>query len=107
MRVLGTRGRVVTRCAPEDRRTLLSRVIALGVPVVWGPAEQTAAFSFHYEGDTRVMTVDEVGGWAGRGLGRAAWVFVGGVARSDFSAETLAALARGRRLLVDAQGLVR
>jgi len=116
LRVLGSNGRVVTRCAAADRRSLVTRVIALGLPVTWGAAETTAAFSFHYRGDEREMAIDALGdpwtpedarGWAGRGLGRAAWVFVGAVARSDFPAETLAELARGRRLLVDGQGLVR
>jgi sugar/nucleoside kinase (ribokinase family) len=116
LRVLGVRGRIITRCAPADRRSLLSRVVALGLPVVWSDAERTAAFSFHYEGDERIMSIDQLGdpwtpddvrGWAGRGLARAEWVFVGGVARSDFPAETLAELARDRRLLVDAQGLAR
>jgi sugar/nucleoside kinase (ribokinase family) len=116
LRLLGTRGRVVTRCAPDDRRVLLTRVVALGLPVAWAPGQTTAAFSFRYESDRRLMNVDALGdpwtpadarGWAGRGLGRAEWVFVGGVARSDFSVETLAELARGRRLLLDAQGLVR
>jgi sugar/nucleoside kinase (ribokinase family) len=116
LRLLGTRGRIVTRCAAADRRTLLSRVVSLGLPVAWSPGERTAAFSFRYQGDRRIMNIDELGdpwtpadarGWAGRGIGRAEWVFVGGVARSDFPAETLAELARGRRLLVDAQGLAR
>ncbi len=115
LRVLGSGGRVVTRCAAADRR-LMQRVVALGLPVVWAPGERTAAFSFHYRGDERVMHVDELGdpwtpedarGWAGRGLGRAEWVFVGAVTRSDFPAATLAELARGRRLLLDGQGLVR
>ncbi len=35
------------------------------------------------------------------------WVHVASVARSDFPAETLAALARGHRLSLDGQGLVR
>ena len=116
LRVLGTRGRIVTRCSAADRRALLSRVVALGLPVAWSAAEHTAAFSFRYDGDHRIMNIDALGdpwtpadarGWAGRGLGRAEWVFVGGVARSDFPAETLAELARGRRLLLDAQGLAR
>ena len=42
-----------------------------------------------------------------RGLERADWVHVGPLARSDFPAETLAALARDRRLSFDGQGLVR
>jgi sugar/nucleoside kinase (ribokinase family) len=116
LRVLGARGRIVTRCAASDRRGLLSRVVALGLPVAWSPGERTAAFSFRYENEHRVMSVDELGdpwtpedarGWAGRGLGRAEWVFVGGVVRSDFPAETLADLARGRRLLLDGQGVAR
>jgi sugar/nucleoside kinase (ribokinase family) len=41
------------------------------------------------------------------GLERADWVHVGALARSDFPAETLAALARDRRLSFDGQGLVR
>jgi sugar/nucleoside kinase (ribokinase family) len=115
LRVLGAGGRVVTRCGADDRR-LVSRVVALGLPVAWAAGDRTAAFSFHYRGDERVMHLDELGdpwtpedarGWAGRGLGRAEWVFVGALARSDFPAETLAELGRGRRLLLDGQGLVR
>jgi sugar/nucleoside kinase (ribokinase family) len=40
-------------------------------------------------------------------IGRAEWVHVGALLRSDFPLETLAELGRGRRLLLDAQGLVR
>ena len=116
LRVLGSRARIVARCAAEDRRALLTPVVALGLPVTWRPGEQTTGFSFRYEADRRVMrvdavgdpwTVDDVRGWAGRGLGRAEWVLVGGVLRSDFAPATLASLARGRRLLVDGQGLAR
>ena len=38
---------------------------------------------------------------------RASWVHVAPLSRSDFPAETLAALARGRRVSFDGQGLVR
>jgi sugar/nucleoside kinase (ribokinase family) len=116
LRLLGSRARIVTRCAAGDRRPLLSRVAALGLPVTWSPGERTAAFSFAYDGDVRRMVVEELGdpwtpaearGWAGRGLGSADWVLVGGLARSDFPAETLAELGRGRRLLLDGQGLAR
>ena len=116
LRLLGSRSRIVTRCAAEDRRLLLSRVIALGLPVTWLPGERTATYSFTYEGDVRRMTVDQLGdpwtpadvrGWAGRGLGSAEWVLVGGLARTDFPTETLAELARGRRLLLDGQGIAR
>ncbi|MGH2996870.1 MAG: carbohydrate kinase family protein, partial [Gaiellaceae bacterium] len=46
-------------------------------------------------------------GWVAKALGRSGWVHVAPLARSDFPAETLRLLARGRRLLLDGQGLVR
>ena len=83
----------------------------LGLPVLWRGGSSTAAFSFHYEGDRRVMTVDALGDpWTTadlHGLERTDWVHVGALARSDFPAETLAALARDRRVSFDGQGLVR
>lgn len=116
LRLLGARARIVTRCAAADRRSLLARVVALGLPVTWTPGERTAAFRLDYDGEARRAVVEELGdpwtpadarGWAGRGLGRAEWVLVGGVVRSDFPAGTLAELGRGRRLLLDGQGLAR
>jgi sugar/nucleoside kinase (ribokinase family) len=108
---------VATRCAPADRAVALAPLEALGVPVVCGDARRTTAFSFHYEGDHRVMTVDAVGdpwtpddvmGWAAPALERAECVMVAGLLRSDFPPETVAALAAdGRRVLLDAQGIVR
>jgi sugar/nucleoside kinase (ribokinase family) len=57
------------------------------------------------------MVVDALGpSWTPadlRGLERAGWVHVGALARSDFPAATLAALARDRRVSFDGQGLVR
>ena len=47
-------------------------------------------------------------GWVGEAIGDAPWVLVGALTRGDFPLATLAALtARGHRLIVDAQGLVR
>jgi len=90
---------------------------ALGLPVVCRDAARTTEFTFHYEGDRRLMTVDAVGdpwspddvdGWAGSTLAGVGWVQVAGLLRTDFPAPTIAALARGgRRLLLDAQGVVR
>ena len=87
------------------------------MPVTAADGRETTAFSFHYEGDHRVMTVDAVGdpwtsddiaGWAAPPLADARWVLVAGLLRSHFPAPTVAALARdGRRLLLDAQGIVR
>jgi sugar/nucleoside kinase (ribokinase family) len=108
---------VATRCAPRDRDVALAPLEALGLPVVCGDARSTTAFSFHYEGDRRVMTVDAVGhawspedveGWADEALAGADWALVAGLLRTDFRAETVTALARdGRRLALDGQGLVR
>jgi sugar/nucleoside kinase (ribokinase family) len=111
LRVLGPRALVVAKCAAVDRREFGRSLVALGVPVLWRPAETTAAFSFRYDGDRREMTVEAVGDpWTPddvRGLRGARWVHVGALAQSDFPADTVAELARGRRVLLDGQGLVR
>lgn len=114
---VGADAAVATRCATEDREIALGPLEALGLPVAWGDASRTTRFSFHYEGEHRVMTIDAVGdpwspddvdGWAATALAGAEWVQVAGLLRTDFPAETIAALARdGRRLLLDAQGIVR
>lgn len=108
---------VATGCAPADRDVALGPLEALGHPVVCRDAARTTEFSFRYEGDRRLMTVDAVGdpwspddvdGWAASALAGAGWVQVAGLLRTDFPAATIAALARGgRRLLLDAQGIVR
>jgi sugar/nucleoside kinase (ribokinase family) len=108
---------LATRCAPEDADVALAPLEALGLPLTWRAGARTTAFAFHYEGERRVMTLEAVGdpwtpadveGWAAPALEGAGWVHVGALLRSDFGAATLdAAARRGRRLLVDAQGLVR
>ena len=111
LRVLGRPAIVAVKAADVDRRLLLPPLVRLGLPVLWRSGESTAAFSFSYDGDRREMVVDELGpSWTPedlRGLERAPWVHVGALARSDFPAVTLAALARDRRLSFDGQGLVR
>ncbi len=106
LRLLGTPAKIVARCAPADRVELE------GVDVTWLPAAVTTAFSFSYEGDARMMTVLEVGDpWRPQDIEPVLtgidWLHVGGLLRSDFPAETIAALARGRRLSLDGQALVR
>ena len=108
---------LVCRCAPEDAELLLPPVEALGFPVVWRPAQRTTRFAFHYEGDRRIMRVQSVGdpwtaadvdGWVGEAIGGAEWVLVGALVRDDLPLPTLAALsARGHRIAIDAQGVVR
>jgi len=111
LRVLGRPALVGAKCADSDRDSLLTPLVRLGLPVLWRGGSSTAAFSFRYEGDRRVMVVDALGDpWTTadlHGLERTGWVHVGALARSDFPAGTLAALARDRRLSFDGQGLVR
>lgn len=115
LRLIGRPARIITRVAEEDRR-LLGPLEALGLPVAWQPARATSAFSFSYKGDERLMhveaigdpwTVDDVTGWAAEALEDVEWVHAAPLLRSDFPAETLELLARGRRLSLDGQGLVR
>ena len=108
---------LVCRSAPEDRDLLVPGLEQLGFPVHWRAAKRTTRFSFHYEGDRRVMQIDaladpwtpsDVRGWVGETIRGAPWVLVGALTRGDFPLETLTALtAGGHRLIVDAQGLVR
>ena len=108
---------LVCRSAGDDRDALVAPLEELGFPVTWKAADRTTRFSFHYEGDRRIMAIDavadpwtpaDVDGWVGEAIGDARWVIVGALTRADFPLETMAALtARGHRLVVDAQGLVR
>jgi sugar/nucleoside kinase (ribokinase family) len=110
---IGAPAAIAASCAREDREALLPPLVAFGVPVAWYESATTARYRFHYEGDRRIMRQEAVGDpWpperAVAAVARARWVHVGALVRSDFPEETLAALARsGRKLLVDAQGLVR
>ncbi len=108
---------LVCRSAPEDYDALVPPLQEFGFPVHWRPAERTTRFLFHYEGDQRIMSIDalaepwtpaDVHGWVGEAIEDAPWVLVGALTRADFPLRTLTALtARGHRLIVDAQGLVR
>jgi sugar/nucleoside kinase (ribokinase family) len=116
LRLIGARAQVVTKCEEADRQALIRPVLALGVPVAWRASSATAGFGLRYEDQTRHVEITRVGepwapeetaAWVGRALRGAAWVHLAALARSDFPAETVAALARGRRLSLDAQGLMR
>jgi hypothetical protein len=103
--------RIVARCAVADRETLLPPLVRLGTPVRYIPGDSTAAFSFHYEGDRRVMRVEALGDvWVPGdlpALPTVRWAHVAPLARGEFPLETLAALARRCRVSLDGQGLVR
>jgi len=110
-RALGTRGTIFTRCAPEDRVAYTRHLTELGEPVVSLEGTKTTSFSFYYEGDVRIMTVEQPGdAWTPVDIELVppgAWVHAAPLLRSDFPVETLAALARDRTLSLDGQGLVR
>jgi sugar/nucleoside kinase (ribokinase family) len=112
LRAFGARASIVARCADEDRSLLLPRLVALGLPVRLLGGGRTTQFSFSYHGDVREMSVDAIGdAWTVRDAAaidrRVRWLHVAPLLRSDFPVDTIAALARGRRLLFDGQGLVR
>src|SRR5262245_1215766 len=112
---LGADAIVATACAPDDRAALVGPLEQLGVRVWWHEADTTATFGLHYHGDEREMEVERTGPrWTPDDVAQlepaldgVGWVHVAGLLRSDFPDETLAALADGRRLSLDAQGLVR
>jgi sugar/nucleoside kinase (ribokinase family) len=112
LRRLGRRAVIGAKCGRADRRRLLLRLEALGLPVVLTASGETTGFSFRYEGQHRVMHVDAVGDpWtpeeARAATERVDWVHVAALLRSDFPAETLAALAARCTVMLDGQGLVR
>lgn len=109
----GTQATILTKVSD---RGLLPPLLELGLRVECRDSELTPTFSIAYHGDDRQMQVEELGdpwtpeemrGWVADALGDTAWVHVAPLLRSDFSAAALEELARGRRVLLDAQGLVR
>jgi sugar/nucleoside kinase (ribokinase family) len=115
LRMLGGPSQLVVRCAESDRAALLPQLIALGVPVAYRGGRSTVTFAIRYLNGEREMAVESVGDtWTpadARALApllrRVQWLHAGALLRSDFPAETLAELARGRRLSLDGQALVR
>jgi sugar/nucleoside kinase (ribokinase family) len=112
LRRIDTRAELYARCALADREALVLPVARLGTPVRYVPGDSTATFRISYDGDRRTMVVDAIGDvWTPDDLPQLnddiRWVHVAPLARSDFPAETLARVARGRRVSLDGQGLVR
>jgi sugar/nucleoside kinase (ribokinase family) len=101
---IGAAGHIVTRCAAADTEDLLPQLESFGIPVTLRASARTTAFTFHYDGDHRVMHVDEIGdpwtvedatGWVAEAIGEAEWVQIGALLRTDFPAAALAVLAGG------------
>jgi sugar/nucleoside kinase (ribokinase family) len=114
LRALDQNAVVVAKCGDADRASFLRRLALLGIPVALVCGGETTAFSFSYDREKhRTMHVDALGEpWREeelplRLLGRVEWLHVAPLLRGDFPPEALARLAHGRRLLLDAQGLVR
>jgi sugar/nucleoside kinase (ribokinase family) len=112
LRLIGARAQLYTRCALADREALVLPVASLGTPVQYVPGESTATFRIAYDGEQRTMEVDELGDrWLPGDVpalgAEVRWVHVAPLLRSDFQAETLATVARGRFVAFDGQGLVR
>jgi sugar/nucleoside kinase (ribokinase family) len=104
---------VEASCSALHRPELVPALEAFGLPTTWHESSTTTEYSFHYEGDRRIMRQEAVGDpWtpqqAVEAAADATWIDVCALTRSDFPPETLAALdPGGRQLLVDLQGLVR
>jgi sugar/nucleoside kinase (ribokinase family) len=114
LRALRQEAMVVAKCGERERGSYHRRLAALGLPVALAAAGETTSFAFRYDAEgSREMRVETIGEpWAEgdepeRALRRVEWVHVAPVLRDDFAPETLERLARRRRLLLDAHGLVR
>jgi sugar/nucleoside kinase (ribokinase family) len=102
---------VLAKCGDPAFRPELA---AMGLPYALTIGGETTGFSFSYDEDgVRTMAVESIGEpWRPEDideamLRRVPWLHVAPLLRGDFDAGMLAWLARGRRLLLDAQGLVR
>jgi sugar/nucleoside kinase (ribokinase family) len=114
LHTLGQEAVIFAKCGADDRARFQRRLATLGLPATLATGGETTSFSFAYGADgTRSMTVDTVGEpWQtnepqGQLLRRVEWLHVAPLLRSDFDAHALERLGLGRRLLLDAQGLVR
>ena len=114
LRALRIGATLFAKCGERERRDFQRKLAATGLPAVLSVGGETTGFAMSYdERHVRTMQVEAIGEpWAPREaspdlLRSVAWLHVAPLLRSDFSVETLARLARGRRLLFDGQGLVR
>jgi sugar/nucleoside kinase (ribokinase family) len=114
LRGLALGGTIFAKCGESERRDFQRKLIACGLPTTLAVGNVTTGFTMSYdEHGARTMGVEAIGEpWGVREaspdlLRRVEWLQVAPLLRSDFSVETLAELARGRRILYDGQGLVR
>jgi sugar/nucleoside kinase (ribokinase family) len=102
------------KCGEPERRRFQRDLAATGLVTSFSFSGATTAFSMSYdEHGARTMSVEAVGEpWCASDLQQellhgVEWLQVAPLLRSDFDANTLARLARGRQILLDGQGLVR
>lgn len=114
LHTLGEDAVIFAKCGESDRTRFQRRIATLGLPATLESGGETTSFSFSYDAEgVRTMAVDAVGEpWStdepqGMLLRRVEWLQVAPLLRSDFDAAALERLGAGRRLLLDAQGLVR
>jgi sugar/nucleoside kinase (ribokinase family) len=114
LRMLGQDAVLFAKCGEDDRARFQGRLATIGLPAALAAGGETTSFSFSYDAaGTRTMAVDIVGDpWRtdepqGMLLRPVEWLHVAPLLRSDFDAATLERLGLGRRLMLDAQGLVR
>ena len=114
LHTLGHEAVLFAKCGDADRARFQRRLATLGLPASLAAGGETTSFSFSYDaGGSRVMHVDAVGEPfrtdepPGMLLRRVEWLHVAPLLRSDFDAAALERLGAGRRLMLDAQGLVR
>jgi sugar/nucleoside kinase (ribokinase family) len=114
LRALGDDAVLFAKCGEAERAQWQRSLAAVGLPASLSTGGETTQFSFSYDADAaRTMHVDVVGEpWRldepppGL-LRRVESVHVAPLLRSDFDVAALERLGSGRRLLLDAQGLVR
>jgi len=111
-RRLGRDGQIITRFASAYSGLFEPPLAVYDVRPTLLDAAATSGFSLDYTGEDREMGVTEIGeSWraedAAALAGDVSWVHVAPLLRSDFPPDALAALASGRRLSLDGQGLVR
>jgi sugar/nucleoside kinase (ribokinase family) len=111
--LLGREGQILTRCSDRDRRLLEDALGDLAPELDVISSDRTSGFDHVYEEEARTTTVTSLGDpWSPDDASRLAddvrWVHVAPLLRGDFPPETIEALAAGgRRVSLDAQGLVR
>jgi sugar/nucleoside kinase (ribokinase family) len=114
LRALHQDALLVAKCGETERGAFQRRLATLGLPATVVTGGDTTGFSFSYDAEgRRHMRVEAVGEpWRDkdapeRALRRVEWLHVAPLLRGDVPADVLERLARGRRLLLDGQGLVR